>query len=287
MFQRLIRYSIDHKLAVFILTLVLVAWGGYSLYTLPFDSTPDITTNQVQIITTAPSMGAQEVEQYITTPVEMSMANIPRVEERRSISRSGLSVVTLVFDDRADIYWAREQVAQALREAEEALPKADVSVGMAPITTGLGEIYHYTIRATEGYEDRYTLDELRSMQDWIVRKQLSGTEGVAEVSGWGGFVKQYEVAVDNHRLNAAGVTLPEVYDALEANNGNTGGSYIEKNSRQYFIRGLGSVATLDDIARIPVKLVNGIPVTVGDVASVRQGSATRYGAVTRNGEGEV
>lgn len=287
MFQRLIRYSIDHKLAVFILTLVLVAWGGYSLYTLPFDSTPDITTNQVQVITTAPAMGAQEVEQYITTPVEMAMANIPRVEERRSISRSGLSVVTLVFDDRADIYWAREQVSQALREAEEAMPKADVSVGMAPITTGLGEIYHYTIRAAEGYEDRYSLDELRSMQDWIVRKQLAGTEGVAEVSGWGGFVKQYEVAVDNHRLNAAGVTLPEVFDALEANNGNTGGSYIEKNSRQYFIRGLGSVATLEDIARIPVKVVNGIPVTVGDVATVRQGNATRYGAVTRNGEGEV
>lgn len=287
MFQRLIRYSIDHKLVIFILTLLLVGWGGYSLYTLPFDSTPDITTNQVQVITTAPSMGAQEVEQYITTPVEMAMANIPRVEERRSISRSGLSVVTLVFDDRADIYWAREQVAQALREAEEAMPQADVSVGMAPITTGLGEIYHYTIRAAEGYEDRYSLDELRSMQDWIVRKQLSGTEGVAEVSGWGGFVKQYEVAVDNHRLNAAGVTLPEVYDAIEANNGNAGGSYIEKNSRQYFIRGIGSVTSLDDIARIPVKVVNGKPVTVGDVATVQQGSATRYGAVTRNGEGEV
>ncbi|MBD5203066.1 MAG: efflux RND transporter permease subunit [Bacteroidales bacterium] len=287
MFRRLIRYSIDHKTVIFALTLLLIAWGGYSLYTLPFDSTPDITTNQVQVITTAPSMGAQEVEQYITTPVEMAMANIPRVEERRSISRSGLSVVTLVFDDRADIYWAREQVAQALREAEEAMPKSDVSVGMAPITTGLGEIYHYTIRAAEGYEDRYSLDQLRSMQDWVVRKQLSGTEGVAEVSGWGGYVKQYEVAVDNQRLYAAGVTLPEVFDAIEANNSNTGGSYIEKNSRQYFIRGIGSVTSLDDIARIPVKVVNGTPVTVGDVADVRQGSATRYGAVTRNGEGEV
>ena len=260
MFRRLIRYSIDHKTVIFALTLLLIAWGGYSLYTLPFDSTPDITTNQVQVITTAPSMGAQEVEQYITTPVEMAMANIPRVEERRSISRSGLSVVTLVFDDRADIYWAREQVAQALREAEEAMPKSDVSVGMAPITTGLGEIYHYTIRAAEGYEDRYSLDQLRSMQDWVVRKQLSGTEGVAEVSGWGGYVKQYEVAVDNQRLYAAGVTLPEVFDAIEANNSNTGGSYIEKNSRQYFIRGIGSVTSLDDIARIPVKVVNGTPV---------------------------
>lgn len=287
MFQRLIRYSIEHKLLVFILTLVLVAWGGYSLYTLPFDSTPDITTNQVQVITTAPSMGAQEVEQYITTPVEMAMANIPRIEERRSISRSGLSVVTLVFDDGADIYWAREQVAQALREAEEALPRADVSIGMAPITTGLGEIYHYTVRAAEGYEDRYSLDELRSIQDWIVRKQLSGTEGVAEVSGWGGYVKQYEVAVDNHRLNAAGVTLPELFNAIEANNSNTGGSYIEKDSRQYFIRGLGSVTSPEDIGRITVKTVGGTPVTVADVATVHQGYATRYGAVTRNGTGEV
>ncbi len=287
MFQRLIRYSIEHKLLVFLLTLVLVAWGGYSLYTLPFDSTPDITTNQVQVITTAPSMGAQEVEQYITTPVEMAMANIPRIEERRSISRSGLSVVTLVFDDGADIYWAREQVAQALREAEESLPRADVSTGMAPITTGLGEIYHYTVRAAEGYEDKYSLDELRSIQDWIVRKQLSGTEGVAEVSGWGGYVKQYEVAVDNNRLNAAGVTLPELFEAVEANNSNTGGSYIEKDSRQYFIRGLGSVSSVEDIGRIPVKTVGGVPVTVADVATVHEGHATRYGAVTRNGSGEV
>lgn len=269
------------------MTVLLVLWGGWSLSQLPFDSTPDITSNQVQVITQAPSLGAQEVEQFITTPVEMALANIPRVEERRSISRSGLSVITLVFDDGADIYWARQQVSQQLKEAEESLPQGKGTVGMAPVTTGLGEIYHYTIRAKEGYEKKYSLTDLRTMQDWIVRKQLSGTEGVAEVSGWGGYVKQYEVAVDVDRLNAAGLTVSDVYSALEAGNGNTGGSYIEKNSSQYFIRGLGLATSLEDIEKIPVRTGGGTPLLVRDVAQVRYGHAPRYGAVTRNGEGEV
>lgn len=269
------------------LTLVLIIWGTWSLSQLPFDSTPDITNNQVQVITQAPSLGAQEVEQFITTPVEMALANIPRVEERRSISSSGLSVITLVFDDDADVYWARQQVSQQLKEAEEVIPQGKATIGMAPVTTGLGEIFHYTIRAKKGYEDKYSLSDLRTIQDWIVRKQLSGTPGVAEVSGWGGYVKQYEVAVDADRLNAVGLTVTEVYDALEAGNENTGGSYIEKNSNQYFIRGLGLVSTLEDIERIPVKTVNGTPILIRDIAKVQYGYATRYGAVTRNGEGEV
>lgn len=287
MFQKLIHYSITHKLVIGIFTIALIIWGAWSLSQLPFDSTPDITNNQVQIITTAPSLGAQEVEQYITTPVEMALANIPDVVERRSISRSGLSVITLVFKEHADVYWAREQVSQALKEAEDALPQGKANIGMAPITTGLGEIYHYTVRAEKGHEDRYSLADIRTIQDWIVRKQLSGTEGVAEVSGWGGFVKQYEVAVNPDRLRSAGVTLAEVYDALATNNENNGGSYIEKNSNQYFIRGLGLVESLDDIAKIPVKTVSNVPVLVRDIADVRLGHATRYGAVTRNGEGEV
>lgn len=287
MFQRLIKFSIENKLAVGILTIALIIWGAWSLSQLPFDSTPDITNNQVQVIAQAPSLGAQEVEQFITTPVEMSLANIPRVTERRSISRSGLSVITLVFDDDVDVYWARQQVSQQLKEAEEVLPQGKGTVGLAPVTTGLGEIFHYTIRAKKGYEDKYTLTDLRTMQDWIVRKQLSGTEGIAEVSGWGGYVKQYEVAIDADRLNAAGVTIVDVYDALESGNENTGGSYIERNSNQYFIRGLGVVKSLDDISKIPVKTVGGTPVLVGDVAKVQFGHATRYGAVTRNGDGEV
>ena len=286
MFQRLITYSIHHKLVVGIFTLALVAWGVWSLVNLPFDSTPDITDNQVQVITQAPSLGAQEVEQYITTPIEMALANIPRLQERRSISRSGLSVITLVFDDDADIYWARSQVNQMLETATKDLPK-NTDTEMGPVATALGEIYHYTVRAKKGYEHKYSLTQLRTIQDWIVRKQLSGTPGVAEVSGWGGYVKQYEVAIDNDRLNANGITVGVVFTALEKNNANTGGSYIEEHSAQYYIRGLGTVKTLADIAAIPVKTVGSTPVRVGDVATVDYGHATRFGAVTRNGEGEV
>lgn len=286
MFQKLITYSIRHKLVVGVFTIALVIWGIVSLIHLPFDSTPDITDNQVQVITQAPSLGAQEVEQYITTPVEMALANIPELKERRSISRSGLSVITLVFDDDADIYWARSQVSQMLTQVEKDLPK-NVETEMGPIATGLGEIYHYTVRAEKGYEHKYSLTQLRTIQDWIVRKQLSGTPGVAEVSGWGGYVKQYEVAINTDKLNASNLTVSEVFDALEKNNANTGGSYIEENSNQYFIRGIGVVKSLEDVANIAVKTVNGTPIKIGDVAKVQLGHATRFGAVTRNGEGEV
>lgn len=286
MFQKLITYSIRHKLVIGVLSIALAIWGVWSLMHLPFDSTPDITDNQVQVITQAPSLGAQEVEQYVTTPVEMALANIPRIQERRSISRSGLSVITLVFDDAADIYWARSQVSQVVEQLEKELPK-NTETEMGPIATGLGEIYHYTIRAKEGYEHKYSLTQLRTMQDWIVRKQLSGTPGVAEVSGWGGYVKQYEVAINTDQLNASGVSVSEVFETLQRNNSNTGGSYIEQNSNQYYIRGIGVVKNLEDVANITVKTVDGTPVKVGDVAKVQLGHATRFGAVTRNGEGEV
>lgn len=286
MFQKLITYSIRHKLVIGVLSIALTIWGVWSLVHLPFDSTPDITDNQVQVITQAPSLGAQEVEQYVTTPVEMALANIPRIQERRSISRSGLSVITLVFDDAADIYWARSQVSQVVEQLEKELPK-NTETEMGPIATGLGEIYHYTIRAKEGYEHKYSLTQLRTIQDWIVRKQLSGTPGVAEVSGWGGYVKQYEVAINTDQLNASGVSVNEMFEALQRNNANTGGSYIEQNSNQYYIRGIGVVKNLEDVANITVKTVDGIPVKVGDVAKVQLGHATRFGAVTRNGEGEV
>ena len=286
MFQKLITYSIHHKMVVGILTVALAVWGIWSLVHLPFDSTPDITNNQVQVITQAPSLGAQEVEQYITSPIEMALANIPRQEERRSISRSGLSVVTLVFDDGADIYWARSQISQVLEAVAKELP-ANADTELGPIATGLGEIFHYTVRPEKGYEDRYSLTQLRTIQDWIVRKQLAGTPGVAEVSGWGGYVKQYEVAVDTDQLNANGLTISDLFDALQRNNANTGGSYIEQNSNQYYIRGLGVVKSFDDIDNITVKTIEGTPVRIKDVAKVQEGHATRFGAVTRNGEGEV
>lgn len=286
MFQKLITYSIRHKMVVGILTLALAVWGIWSLMHLPFDSTPDITNNQVQVITQAPSLGAQEVEQYITTPIEMALANIPRQEERRSISRSGLSVVTIVFDDAADIYWARSQISQVLEAVAKELP-ANTDTELGPIATGLGEIFHYTVRAEKGYEDRYTLTQLRTIQDWIVRKQLAGTPGVAEISGWGGYVKQYEVAVNTDQLNANGLSIGDLYDALQRNNANTGGSYIEENSNQYYIRGLGVVKSFDDVANITVKTIDGTPVRIKDIAKVQEGHATRFGAVTRNGDGEV
>jgi cobalt-zinc-cadmium resistance protein CzcA len=287
MFDKIIRFSVKNKLVIGALTLALVIWGAYSMSRLPIDAVPDITNNQVQIITQAPSLGAQEVEQYITAPLELAMANIPDVIEKRSISRSGISVITVVFRDNADVYWARQQVGERLKEAERLIPANIGEPTMAPITTGLGEIYQYVLHTRKGYEKKYSAMDLRTMQDWIVRTQLAGTEGVAEVSGWGGYVKQYEIALDNEKLNAQNITIPEIYQALENNNGNTGGSYIEQRSNVYFIRGLGQVKTLSDIEKIVIKNVNGIPVLIRDIATVQFGSATRYGAVTRNGEGEV
>ena len=287
MFDKIIRFSIRNKLIIGALTLGLVIWGVYSMNQLPIDAVPDITNNQVQIITQAPSLGAQEVEQYITAPLELAMANIPDVIERRSISRSGISVITIVFRDHVDVYWARQQVGERLKEAERLIPENLGEPSLAPVTTGLGEIYQYVLHAKKGYERKYSAMDLRTMQDWIIRTQLAGTEGLAEVSGWGGYVKQYEIALDNEKLNAQNITIPEIYAALEKNNENTGGSYIEQRSNVYFIRGLGQVKALSDIEKIVIRNVNGIPVLIRDIADVQFGSATRYGAVTRNGEGEV
>lgn len=287
MFDSIIAYSIRNKALIGVFTLALIIWGIWSALQLPIDAVPDITNNQVQIITQAPSLGAQEVEQFITAPIELSISNIPQVLEKRSISRSGISVITLVFQDKTDIYWARQQVGEKLKEAEAIIPKGVGDITLAPITTGLGEIYHYVIHTKPGYEKKYSATDLRTMQDWIVRTQLAGTEGLAEVSGWGGFVKQYEVALDNDRLNALNITIPEIFEALEKNNENTGGSYIEQRSNAYFIRGLGQVKSLSDIERTVVKNIGNVPVLVRDVATVQFGVATRYGAVTRNGDGEV
>lgn len=269
------------------MTLALIIWGIYSLTRLPIDAVPDITNNQVQIISQAPSLGAQEVEQFITAPIELAMANIPDVIEKRSISRSGISVITIVFEDKTDIYRARQQVAAQLKEAESMIPDGLVEPALAPITTGLGEIYQYVLHTRKGYEDKYTATDLRTLQDWVVKTQLAGTKGVAEVSGWGGYVKQYEIALDNEKLNANNVTISQIYAALKSNNENTGGSYIEQQSNAYTIRGIGQVRSLDDIEKIAVKNVGGVPVLIRDIGIVQYGAATRYGAVTRNGTGEV
>ncbi|WP_316813839.1 CusA/CzcA family heavy metal efflux RND transporter [Pedobacter heparinus] len=287
MFNKIILFSIKNKLAIGIMTLALIIWGIYSLTRLPIDAVPDITNNQVQIISQAPSLGAQEVEQFITAPIELAMANIPNVIEKRSISRSGISVITIVFEDDTDIYWARQQVGAQLKEAESNIPEGLAEPALAPITTGLGEIYQYVLHTKKGYEGKYTATDLRTLQDWVVRTQLAGTKGVAEVSGWGGYVKQYEIALDNEKLNASEVTIAQIYAALRNNNENTGGSYIEQQSNTYAIRGIGQVKSLDDIEKIVVKNAGGVPVLIRDIGTVQFGSATRYGAVTRNGTGEV
>lgn len=287
MFDKIIAFSIKNKVTIGLMTLLLVIWGVYSAWHLPIDAQPDITNNQVQIISQAPSLGAQEVEQFITAPIELSMSNIPNLIEKRSISRSGISVITLVFKDETDIYWARQQVGAQLKEAESNIPKGLAEPILAPITTGLGEIYQYVLHTKKGFEGKYSATDLRTIQDWLVRTQLAGTKGVAEVSGWGGYVKQYEVALDNDKLNSFGITIPEVFSALENNNENTGGSYIEQQSNAYFIRGIGQVKSLEDISKIVVRNTGETPILIRDIARVQFGSATRYGAVTRNGEGEV
>jgi len=287
MLNKIIQFSIKNKFIILLLTLVLIAWGIYSLKKLPLDALPDVTNNQVQVITTAPTLASQEVEQLITYPVEQSVKTIPKVIELRSISRFGLSVITVVFEEDVDIYWAREQVFQRLKEAEENIPKYAGSPELAPITTGLGEIYQYDVYAKKGYESQYDATELRTIQDWIIIPQLQGVEGVAEVSTWGGFLKQYEISVDPNRLNSSGVTITEIFDALEKNNQNTGGAYIEKDQYAYFIRGVGMATGISDLENIVVKNRNGSPILVRDVASVNTGTAIRYGATTKDGKGEI
>ncbi|MFT4023751.1 MAG: CusA/CzcA family heavy metal efflux RND transporter [Flavihumibacter sp.] len=288
MLNRIIGFSIRNKLIIGIFILALTGWGLYALQRLPIDALPDITSNQVQVITVSPTLAAPEVERLISFTVEQSMANIPGIKEMRSISRFGLSVVTIVFDDDTDVYWARQQVAERLPGIREQIPDGAGLPEMAPSTTGLGEIYQYVIRARKGYEDKYSLADLRSIQDWIIRRQLLGTAGVADVSSFGGQQKQYEVAVLSNRLKSMNTTVTEIFMALENNNQNSGGAYIERNASALFIRTEGLVTGLDEIGSIVVKYTaDGIPVRIRDVADVRLGHAVRYGAMVDGSRGEV
>jgi len=287
MLDKIIQFSIRNKFVILLFTLLLIAWGSYSLKNLPLDALPDVTNNQVQIITTAPTLASQEVEQLITYPLERAVKTVPNIIELRSISRFGLSVVTVVFEDDIDIYWAREQIFQRLKEAEENIPDYVNSPELAPISTGLGEIYQYDVYAKKGYENKYSAIELRTIQDWIIIPQLQGIKGVAEVSAWGGKLKQFEIAVNPNMLNSLGVTITEIFDALAKNNQNTGGAYIEKDQYTYFIRGVGMAKGIKDLENVVVKNRNGSPVLVRNVAQVREGVALRYGASTKDGKGEI
>lgn len=267
------------------MTLFLVIWGVWSATKLPIDAVPDITNNQVQIITVCPTLAGQEVEQLVTFPIEQSIANLPDLEETRSISRFGLSVITVVFDEKIDVYFARQLINEKLKDAERNIPQGIGTPELAPVSTGLGEVYQYILHAKKGSENKYSARDLRTMQDWIVSRQLNGTKGIAEVNSFGGELKQYEVSVNPERLKAMGVSITDIFTALEKNNQNTGGAYIDKKPNAYFIRGIGLVTSLEDVENISVKNENGsVPIFIKDVAEVRFGSALRYGAMTYNGE---
>lgn len=288
MLDKIIHYSIKNKLIIGLFTLGLIVWGSYSLMRLPIDAVPDITNNQVQIITSAPSQSALDIERLVTFPIEQTMATIPDIHEIRSFSRFGLSVVTIVFKDNIDVYWARQQVNERLTVAAEQIPPGIGSPEMSPITTGLGEIFQYIVRPEKGFEKKFDAMELRSIQDWIVRRQLLGTPGIADVASFGGFLKQYEISIEPDKLRSYNIDIAQIFSALEMNNQNTGGAYIDKKPNAYFIRSEGLITSIDDIGKIVVKNTDGgTPILIRDIATVQFGHATRYGAMTYNTEGEV
>jgi cobalt-zinc-cadmium resistance protein CzcA len=288
MLEKIISFSIRNKLIIGLFTLALIVYGVYAVTKLPIDAVPDITNNQVQVITVSPSLGAPDVERLITFPIEQANSNIPGLKEIRSFSRFGLSLVTIVFKDGVDVYWARQQVSERLQEVKEVIPAGAGLPSLAPVTTGLGEIYQYVVKPKPGYEGKFSATELRTIQDWMVRRQLLGTEGVADVSSFGGLLKQNEVAVNPAQLKSFNLTIADVFTALESNNQNTGGSYIEKGPTVLFIRSEGLVNNISDIENIVVKSTETkIPVLIRDVADVRIGAATRYGAMCYNADGEV
>ncbi|ADQ19248.1 heavy metal efflux pump, CzcA family [Leadbetterella byssophila DSM 17132] len=284
MLNTIIKFSIQNKVFIAFMTLLWIIWGIWSATKLPIDAVPDITNNQVQIYTHCPTLATQEVEQMVTFPIEQSIANVPDILEVRSISRFGLSVITVVFKDEVDIYFARQLLLERLQEAKDDIPSEIGRPELAPVSTGLGEVFQYLLHPKPGSEGKYDAKELRTLQDWVVARQLAGTPGIAEVNSFGGELKQYEVAINPDRIRAMGVSIPDIFQALESNNENTGGAYIDKRPNAYFIRSVGIVKSIEDIMQIPVKTVNGLPLLIKDVAEVRYGAAIRYGALTYNGE---
>lgn len=286
MFKAIVHFSIQKKLFVGLTTLFLLLGGIYAMMTLPIDAVPDITNNQVQIVTVSPTLAPQEVEQLITMPIEIAMSNIMNVEEIRSVSRFGLSLVTVVFKESVPTLDARQLINEQIQTVAGEIPTELGTPELMPITTGLGEIYQYVLRVEPGYEEKYDAMELRTIQDWIVKRQLSGIPGIVEINSFGGYLKQYEVAVDPDALYSLNITIGEVFEALNRNNQNTGGSYIEKINKAYYIRSEGMIGKKKDIERIVITNRGGIPIHISDVGSVRFGSAKRFGAMTKDGEGE-
>ncbi|MGO4818264.1 CusA/CzcA family heavy metal efflux RND transporter [Flavobacterium sp. W22_SRS_FP1] len=286
MLEKIIAFSLKNKLIVLLFTLGIFGFGVYSIFNISIGAVPDVTNNQVQVITTSRNLSTQDIEQYITYPVEIEMANLPGVKEIRSISKFGLSVVTIVFDDDLGTYLPRQLIAEKIKSASDKIPAGFGTPEMGPITTGLGEIYQYTLEVEPEFKNQYSVTDLRTIQDWVIKRQLSGIKGVVEINTWGGYLKQYEIAISPSRLKAMNISTIDVFNALEKNNGIAGGAYIEKVNQSYFIRAEGKVKSLKEIENIVVKSVNGLPIYVKNVADVRFGTANRFGAITGNGEGE-
>ena len=285
MIDALIRFSVSNRLIVLLMVAIMSAAGAYSLINLPIDAVPDVTNVQVQVLTAAPSLAPLEIERQITFPVEVSMSGLPGITEIRSVSKFGLSAVTIVFEDSVDTYFARQLVLERLGDAREQIPSEIGSPEMGPISTGLGEIYQYELKSKDG---SYDATALRTIQDWNVRRQLLGVPGATEINSFGGREKQYQVRLDPNKLQSYGLTLRDVFEAVSRNNSNVGGAYIEKGAEQYLLRGIGLVETPADIENIVVKTgAEGVPVYVRNVGEVVEGATVRQGAVTANGEGEI
>ena len=286
MINRVIDSSLDNRFVVLLLVVLLVGVGIWSMNRLPVDAVPDLTNVQVQVLTTAPSLGPEEMEQFITFPVETAMSGIPRVEEIRSTTRMGLSNVTIVFEEGTDIYWARQLVNERLTEARDEIPPELGTPTMGPIATGMGEIYQFEVRAKPGYN--YSLQDLRTILDWNLAFQLRSVPGVIEVNTFGGELKTYEVQIDPNALVNYDIPLRQVFESLERNNSNAGGGYIVHHEEQRLVRARGLVKSLDDIADIVLdSREDGTPIRIRDIAQVRFAPMLRQGYVTRDGRGEA
>ncbi|MGB5546770.1 MAG: efflux RND transporter permease subunit, partial [Polyangiales bacterium] len=295
MIDRLLEFSIRNRALVILGVLLVGALGLRAAQQLPIDAVPDVTNVQVQVLTTAPALGPLEVEKFITFPVETVMSGLPHLAEVRSLSKFGLSSVTIVFEEGTDIYFARQLVAERLAEARQAIPEGYGHPSMGPISTGLGEIYQFTVQGEPmcptgepDTEDCYTPMELRTVLDWYIAYQLRSVPGVVEVNTFGGEVKTYEVQLDPARLTALDIPLGDVFEAIERNNSNAGGAYLQQSGEQLLIRGEGLIANLDDIRSIVVaNRHEGTPITVNDLGTVANAPLVRQGAATLEGKGET
>ncbi|MCC2671456.1 MAG: czcA, partial [Armatimonadetes bacterium] len=281
MVDHLIRFSIANRLFIILFAALLVVGGVWSAFHLPIDAVPDVTNKQVQINTVAPALAPEEIERQITFPIELALAGLPRLEETRSISQFGLSQVTVIFEDGVDLYFARQLVLERLQAAEKELPAGISAPSMGPVSTGLGEIYYVLVEGPQ------TGMERRRLLDWVIKPQLRTVPGLSEVNSFGGEELQFQVLADPEKLAARRITVRQLQEALEANNRNAGGGYLQRGDEQQLVRGVGVIRTPEDIRNIVVSAKNGTPIFVRDVAEVTTGPATRQGALTADGKGET